>query len=256
MKILFRLQLIIVSIILCQLFSPMVYSKDEIVRNNKPQNNPVYKKMQNSKISAYKGRLQKMGFNIYQSELLSSLGYDDTTITNLKKNYNIDLLKAVKTAGPRNLNTLALTSDCIVIGTVKKVEPTGWDSWFQTTAYVQVDEYLLNDYKLPKNQIPIEISSTPTRRVIGEETLKVGEHVLLFLNASSLINFAFDNHEINFYNKLVNDSTVRFELLGKYNIGTNNMAIRHKNNDKLNLSEIREKINSVLVKAYRIKLNK
>jgi len=220
------------------------------------QVNKAYQTMQNYKNSKSEEGLMKMGLNKYQAKFLSSLGYSDTTVTNLKKNDNIDLLKAVQTAGPKDLNILTLTSDCIVIGIVKKVEQTGWDGWYQTTAYVQVDEYLLNDYGLHENQIPVEIASTPTRRLIGEETLEVGEHVLLFLNASSLINFASNNHKINLYNKLINDSTVRFRLLGKYNIESNNLAVRHKNNDSLNLLAIREKINSVLTKVYRSKLNK
>ncbi|MGE5315627.1 MAG: hypothetical protein ACM3Q4_13120, partial [Acidobacteriota bacterium] len=87
-----------------------------------------------------------------------------------------------------------------------------------TIAYIGVEEYLRNDYNLPKGKIPVMIVSGPTRQLVSEETLELGEHVLLFLSAKYLFVFT-DALMQEKMPELINDPTIRFRLIpqkGKY----------------------------------------
>ena len=84
---------------------------------------------------------------------------------------------------------------------------------YHTIAYVDAEYFLRNDYNVSKYRIPIMIESGPNYTRVPDDTLGLGNHVLLFLSSSSLINFA--HHFLqDYYNQLINDSTVRFRISG------------------------------------------
>jgi len=184
----------------------------------------------------------------YQAEALISMGYNDTTVTKLQK-VGADLLALYKPAAHWNEKVFASLSDCIIIGTVSHIEhPFGEKSWFHTVAYVRVEEFLRNDYNLPKIQIPVLLVSGPTGTgqteiEIGEDTLGIGEHVLLFLSANELIDIACNNNMRDWYNQLINDSTVKFSIVAKYDIKAGKVISRNR---ERNLTDIRSDIKKVL----------
>lgn len=218
------------------------------------QINPVYKIMKQrgwyAPVGAFHGKLT---FAQMDTELLSSMGYNDTAVANLKK-IEVDLL-GLHGRQKWTDKVFAALSDCIVIGTVEKIEhPFGERSWFHTVAYVQVEEFLRNDYNLSKGLIPILIVPGPagTRFTVianGEDTLGIGDHVLLYLDASGLIVFASENHMNELYNYLVNDSKIQFEKIAMFNI-IGEKAFSHSNVRDLEglRLDIKEVLNAVHVK--------
>ncbi len=217
------------------------------------QINPVYKIMKQrgwyAPVGAFHGKLT---FAQLDTELLSSLGYNDTAVTNLKT-IGVDLL-GLHGAQKRTDKVYAALSDCIIIGTVTRVEyPFKERSWFHTIAYVQVEEYLRNDYNLPKTQIPVLIESGPTGAgsyVIanGEDTLAIGEHVLLYLSATGLVLLASENHMNELYNYLVNDSKIQFEKIAMFDL-IDDKAFSHST--VRNLTDLRQDIKDVLKAVNR-----
>lgn len=209
---------------------------------SKAQINPVYKIMKHRGwVSPIENGMKKLTPDQNESNELASMGYTDSIMTNLKKN-GVDLLKLQKAPRPWSEKILAALSDCIVIGTVSRIEHPKGMQWFQTVAYVQVEEYLRNDYNLPISQIHVMIVSGPTRTLIGEDTLKIGEHVMLFLSAGSLIRFSSNNNMRNLYNKLINDSTINFKIIAKFDINSGK-AIVHRREKRV--ADIKDDINVV-----------
>ncbi len=215
--------------------------------------NPVYKIMkQRGWISPIENNLGKLTSDQLAKGMVTSMGYNDTTLLLLKKD-GVNMLELNKQKLPWNDKILAAISDCIIIGTIAKIEYPfgGAHSWFHTVAYVQVEKYLRNDYNLPIMQIPIFIASGPNGkgeevRVIGEETLDLGEHVLLYLSASELISFASDNHDTDLYKKLINDSRINFEMMGKYDIQDGELIGKQRVGNLANVKSEIEKVVTII----------
>lgn len=180
-----------------------------IFSNVEAQINPVYKIMRQRGWTPQSiNDKTKLTPNKVNEKFLISMGYNHSTISNLQK-VGVDLLKLY--GSYRNVKRLTAVSDCIVIGSVARKEyPLRERASFHTIAYIQVEEFLRNDYNLPKDQIPVMIESGPTAsggRVIAgdEDTLRTGEHVLLFLTANGLIIMANYSHMYKLYEQLIND---------------------------------------------------
>jgi len=179
---------------------------------------------------------------------ITSMGYNDSVVSALQK-IGVDFSKFHSQSWWWNEKNLTAISDCIVIGTVMRNEyPMEKDAFFSTVAYVQVEEYLRNDYKIPISQIPVMIVSGPIsselRRIQeGEDTLKIGENVLLFLSANEIIYESNVNNQHKLYDQLINDPVIRFGVRGKYNVEDEKVIER---NSVKNLVDIRKEINTVM----------
>ncbi len=214
------------------------------------QVNPVYQRMlKNGWKYPFENGFRKLTPPEVDSEFCRSMGYDDSTVANLKR-IGVDVAGRWKRHVVWDKKAWAALSDCIVVGTVSKVEhPFPRSFWFHTVAYVQVDQFLRNDYGLPKEEVPVLEISGPTGRpgeqidLIGEDTLRIGEHVLLFLSASSLILFAADNNMHDLYNYLINDSTISFQMLAKYDIKSGEVLTNTK---KESLRTVTDSISSIV----------
>lgn len=220
------------------------------------QINPVYKIMLQRGWYAQAGAFHgKLTFDQMDTELLSSMGYNETAAANLKK-IGVDLFGFHTGRQQCTDKALAALSDCIIIGTVNRVEhPFKGSNWFHTIAYVQVEEYLRNDYDLPKIQIPILIQSGQTDKGLysianGEDTLAIGEHVLLYLSAAGLIVFASENHLNKLYNYLVDDSEIQFQKIGMFDI-IDGKAFSYST--VRNLEDLKQDIKDVLKAVNRSK---
>ncbi len=176
---------------------------------------------------------------------IQAMGYSNSTIAELKR-IGVNLMTMIKWNDKR----WAALSDCIIIGKVTRKEyPSDFRPWYHTLAYIKVEKFIRNDFNLPMKQIKVLIVSGPTGEGniiatrVGEDTLKTGEHVLLFLNAEGLIEFASLNHLWKLYNRLINDSTIYFRIGKKYDIHSNELVCR---NEKRNLKDVESDIDSVL----------
>jgi hypothetical protein len=181
------------------------------------QLNPVYLQIQKNRKAISKGRHEiRPGLTFV--EYYVDMGYDDATLARLKK-IGVDV---EGTLFKRELNEKekAVRSDCIVIGTVVRLEhpndTTGGRTTpeYNTIAYIDVEEYLRNDYHLTQSTIPVVIQSGPQVERIGEIKLQTDEHVLLFLTATGVIAYAEYNTPPAYFKKVIQDTTVRFEILG------------------------------------------
>jgi hypothetical protein len=181
-------------------------------------------------------------------EFLSSFGYNDTIISNLKK-IGVDFALLRSIYGHSNDKIFAALSDCIVIGTVERKEyPLKEDDFFHTIAYIKVEEFLRNDYNLSKSEIPVMVRSGPTFSKLimmqeGEDTLRIGENVLVFLSAHSLIMFAYNNQMDKLYEELLNDPIIRFKIVAKYNLEDGKVIGRNSVKD---LTNVKDDINTIL----------
>ena len=182
-----------------------------IVSDGAAQINIVFKTIKRYKSTGSESRLVRMGLDKREAEFLSEIGYDDTTITNLR-NIGVDLPgRRYSTRWDEKVQ--AALSDCIVVGSVDSIEHPQGKTPYHTIAYVDAEYFLRNDYNVSKYRIPIMIESGPNYTRVPDDTLGLGNHVLLFLSSSSLINFA--HHFLqDYYNQLINDSTVRFRISG------------------------------------------
>lgn len=84
-------------------------------------------RMHQHRVSRLAGRIEKMGTDRYTADVLSDLGHDDTTITNLQK-IAVDLLK-LRDRGLADDRVKAAMSECIVVGTVSRLEYHPSDRW-------------------------------------------------------------------------------------------------------------------------------
>ncbi len=218
------------------------------------QINPVYKIMRQRGWSSHiENGKTKLSSSQLNEESLISMGYNDTIITNLQK-IGVDLLSLQKASVPWNAKILAAISDCIIIGKVSKIEHPEGLQWFHSVAYVQVEKFLRNDYNIHLGQLPIMIVSSPTRTLVGEDTLGIGEHGLLFLSANSLIRFAANNDLHNLFNKLINDSKINFEIIAKFDISSGKVISHNRAKDLANVSD---DIKTVLTTIHRnLSINK
>lgn len=217
------------------------------------QINPVFQSIQNNRKMIVKGQMKKTE-SIKQApvDFFVDMGYNDSSIVKLKKvGVDIDEIRNYK----RQLNEKekVTISDCIIIGTVTKIEHPSENfekqTEFQTIAYVNVEEYLKNDYNLPKQQISVMIVTGPTKRRVGEDTLGLGEHVLLFLDAKSLMR-QMEFSKRPYFNMLINDPIVRFQIVafnGKYLLKEG--MITNRDGVK-NLADVRKDIMAVIKAAH------
>ncbi|MBZ0200295.1 MAG: hypothetical protein K8H86_10535, partial [Ignavibacteriaceae bacterium] len=121
---------------------------------------------------------------------------------------------------------------------------------YNTIAYVEVSEFLRNDYNLSKSEIPVVIVSGPTPKNlilerVGEDTLKIGENVLLFLSASRLIAETKINQQVEEYRKLVDNPIVKFKILSKYEVKNGNIVDRR--GSYMTMENIKKVIDSVTI---------
>jgi hypothetical protein len=214
-----------------------------IVSDTAAQKNVVYKTMQRYKGTDSKSRLMRMGVDKFMAESLVDLGYDDSTIVKLRT-IGVDLPGLSSKEGKLDEKEKGALSDCIVIGTVARIEHPKGNIPYQTIAFVDAEEFLRNDYHVSKSQIPVMIVSGPTRTMIPEDTLGLGEHVVLFLSARSLIVFAHHNLPA-YYSQLINDSTIGFRILGegKYRIESGKVF---RGGYQKSLTQVKDEIKTVL----------
>ncbi len=220
------------------------------------QVNPVYKIMrQRGWTPLTKNNKTKLTGAQMRKNILISMGYNDSIISNLKK-IGVDLLNPEIIYDYRNIKASIASSDCIIIGTVVRKEyPLKERATFHTIAYVQVEEFLRNDYNIPKDQIPVMIESGPTasggKMIAGDEdTLRIGEHALFFLTADQLIIYANYNEMFDLFDRLINDPTIRFRIFTKYDLKDDQLITKYK---FIDLSVVEDDVNTVM-KA--IQLNK
>lgn len=217
------------------------------------QINPVYKIMIERGWTPLSGNeFRELTYKQKDKKYIFSMGYDDKIISNLKKvGVDFTLLRAMY--GDLNEKILAALSDCIVIGVVKRKEyPMVEDNFFHTIAYIKVEEFLRNNYNLSKSKIPVIIHSGPTSSggimmQEGEDTLRIGENVLLFLSANELIYESKVNNQHKLFNQLINDPVIRFGVRGKYNL-KDGKAIGK--NSVRKLTDVRDDINIILEAIY------
>jgi hypothetical protein len=197
------------------------------------QVNPVFRVMEQNRRNGTKailGKKDKKDIKAYTAEMLTDMGYTDSSLAMLKAQ-GVNLLTLNSQERPWDERTKAALSDCIVIGRVGRIEhpPLEQKGPFQTTAFVDVEKFLRSDYSIPqRRQIQVMIESGPTRIVIPEDTLSLGEHVLLFLSASSLIRYAYHNLPDYYYGQLVNDSTIRFRIIAKHQIASDKVIMQNR----------------------------
>lgn len=223
-----------------------------IFSNVEAQVNPVYKIMRKRGwVPQPINNKTKLTPDQVNEKFLISMGYNDTTISKLQK-VGVDLLKLY--GRHWEIKNLTAISDCIVIGTVTSKEyPLLKSVFYHTIAHIQVEEFIRNDYNLPKSQVLVMIESGPTgvpgeRGIrIGEDTLRIGEHVFLFLSANGLLRMSNDSHMQKLYEKLINDPIIRFKITAKYDIENGKIIGR---NGVKNLAEVKDDINTVM-KAIR-----
>jgi len=217
------------------------------------QINPVYKVMtERGWIPLSNNAKKELTHEQMDKEFIVSMGYNDTIISNLKK-IGVDFTILSTMYGHLNEKIFTALSDCIVIGTVTKKEyPLQEDDFFHTIAYIKVEEFLRNDYNISKSEIPVMIKSGPTssegRMIqIGEDTLKIGEYVLLFLSANGLIMESKDNYLYKLYNQLINDQNIKFRVREKYNLEDGKVVGRNSVKD---LTSVKDDIN-IVIKAIQ-----
>lgn len=213
------------------------------------QLNPVYKVMiERGWTPLLSNDKRELTHEQMDKEYISSMGYNDTIISNLKK-IGVDFTLLRTMYGHLDEKYFAALSDCIVIGTVKRKEyPMEEDDFFHTIAYIKVEEFLRNDYNLSKSEIPVMIRSGPTSsgEILiqeGEDTLRIGENVLLFLSAHGLIMFAYNNQIDKLYDELINDPIISFKIRAKYDLKDGRVIRRDNAKD---LVDVKDDINTVI----------
>jgi hypothetical protein len=212
------------------------------------QINPIYQSIQKNRKSLAEHPVPQLG-RFDKVDYIRLMGYDSTAIANLE-NIGVNFSELWRNM---NLNEQekAVRADCIIIGTVAKVDhfrnPRGKFIDFATTAYVEVEEFLRNDFNLPKRHIPIKIETGPGVGVSGEDTLGLGEHVLLFLGAAYLMEYA-ERYLPEYYERSINDSTIQFQIIGfrsKYIIKSDRASNRFNERNR-DLGEVKEEIRAVV----------
>ena len=144
--------------LLIKLTVTLVFLISSIFTIAKAQINPVYKIMkQRGWTPLSVNEKTKLTHEQTDKAFLNSMGYNETIVSNLKK-IGIDFKILHWMYGHLNDKIYAAISDCIVIGTVERKEyPLKEKAWFHTIAYVQIEEFLRNDYNISASQIPIMI---------------------------------------------------------------------------------------------------
>lgn len=213
------------------------------------QINPVYKVMiERGWTPLSSNEKRELTHEQMDKEYISSMGYNDTIISNLKK-IGVDFTLLRTMYGHLDEKYFAALSDCIVIGTVKRKEyPMEEDDFFHTIAYIKVEEFVRNDYNLSKSEIPVMIRSGPTSsgEILiqeGEDTLRIGENVLLFLSAHGLIMYAYNNQIDKLYDELINDPIIRFKIRATFDLEDGKVIGRDGVKD---LVKVKNDINTVL----------
>ncbi|MBI1804142.1 MAG: hypothetical protein HYR77_06720 [Ignavibacteria bacterium] len=212
------------------------------------QKNPAYKQIQ--AYTRQPEKLQKLGMNQYQAEWCTYMGYSDTTVKEFVKG-GVDLVKAISRPELRDEKDKAALADCIVIGVVMKIDHDSSEVPYHTIAYIKVDRFLRNDFNVNKKEIPVLIRSGPVKgglrlEAMHEEKLEKGEHVLLFLSATSLLFDAYysSHSSLAYYKKVIDQSDISFLMSYKYLIDANR-AINGKTGKAKELNEIIDEIEYV-----------
>ncbi len=213
------------------------------------QVNPVYQRMvKNGWSYPFKNGFKFLTPAEDDSEFAKSMGYDSATIAELKKT-GVRVMGRWKNPEPRNTRLWSMLSDCIVIGTVSRVEYPKWARpLYHRAVYIKVDSFLRNDYDLPKGELAVLQESGPAGHGqyeidLTEDTLRIGEHALFFLSASQLITLAADNNMTKLYKQLINSHEVWFRLLAKYDIISGQIIKKGK---ERHLSKAIRSVNSIV----------
>ncbi len=188
------------------------------------QVNPVYKRMvQNGWSYPFKNGFRMLTPTELDSEFVKSMGYSESTVANLEKS-GIRIVGRWEKRGPWNSKLWTALSDCIVIGTVSRIEHPAWSRpLYLSIVYVKVDSFLRNDYGFSMSEVEVMQRAGPTGTGLiaiapNEPRWTVGERVLLYLSASQLITFAANNDMPKLYNRLINSRKIRFQLIARLEI--------------------------------------
>lgn len=188
------------------------------------QVNPVYRQMlRNGWSYPFKNGFRMLTSPEIDSEFCRSMGYNSNTVDTLEKS-GIRVVGRWKKRGPWGSKLWTALSDCIVIGSVSKIEHPSWAKpFYNSVVYVEVDSFLRNDYDLAKGRVAVMQISGPTGTGLiaidsQEPRWSIGEHVLLFLSASQLITFAANNDMQKLYSQLINSPEIRFQLIARLGI--------------------------------------
>lgn len=216
------------------------------------QVNPVYKRMvQNGWSYPYKNGLKRLTGAKLDSEFLKSMGYSPTMVSKLKR-AGITVVGFRKKRPTWDSKEWTALSDCIVIGTVSKIEHPSWARpFYNSVVYVRVDSFLRNDYGLAKEQVAVMQVSGPQGNGqvaldLSEPHWTVGEHVLLFLNASQLITYAANNNMHKLYTHLINSFKIRFQLVAMVKIESNEVVIDGKQKSLTQLTSEADSIMKII----------
>ena len=195
------------------------------------QVNPVYKRMvQNGWSYPFKNGFRILTPTELDSEFVKSMGYSESTVANLEKS-GIRIVGRWKKRGPWNSKLWTTLSDCIVIGTVSRIEHPAWSRpLYLSIVYVKVDSFLRNDYGFSMSHVEVMQRAGPTGTGLiaidrHEPHWSVGQRVLLFLSASQLITFAANNDMKKLYGQLVNSPKVRFQLIAELGIKSGKVEV-------------------------------
>jgi hypothetical protein len=135
-------------------------------------------------------RLERIGVSRDVAKWFARMGYSDKTLQELK-NGGVDVLSSIGDFYGKDERTKTVLSDCIVIGTVSKLEYDSLRSArYHTLVHLTVEKYLRNDHNLKKKELLILVESGP---IAGGEVewnsndvqFSVNERVLLFYDVGS-----------------------------------------------------------------------
>ena len=180
------------------------------------QQNPVYKSYEKS--FQRQKALAKVGIKADLAEWFATMGYSDKTIRDLRA-AGIDVMKAWPDYYGRDEKLKTVLSDCIVIGSVSRIEyDSSLTARFHTIVSLAVEEYLRNDYQLKDKEVQIYIESGPLMGggfQIGSHDVEffLREHVLVFLDASAtMLSAKYNSPE--YFQALIQKETIQFRVAG------------------------------------------
>jgi len=132
--------------------------------------------------------LKQMGIRTMRSQFLMEMGYTADVLKAFEPVAGVKVAEAILNP-PYSIEMQTLLSDVVVHGKVASIDSLLAPP-YHSVVYIQVDEYLRNDYHLPLGKIPVLLISGPEGRyqvrASGEVTFTPGDEVYLFLTASSL----------------------------------------------------------------------
>lgn len=180
------------------------------------QKNQVYKNYLQS--TGRQKALENVGIKGDLGEWFATLGYTDKTIRDLK-DADIDVREALPDYFGRNEKVKTVLSDCIVVGSVVRIEyDSSKTARFHTVVYLAVEEYLRNDYSLKDNEVKIFIESGPLGGgkfgiASHDVKFKVGERALVFLDAAAAVIAAKYNSP-EYFQAIIQNEAIQFRVSG------------------------------------------